>query len=29
MGKKLIERKTEIPLELLQDVGFDLREMVR
>ena len=28
-GKKLIERQTEIPLELLQDMNFDLKEMVR
>mgnify|MGYP000710546791 CR=1 FL=1 len=28
-GKKLIERQTEIPLELLQDMDFDLKEMVR
>ena len=28
-GKKLIERQIEIPLELLQDMNFDLKEMVR
>ena len=29
VGKKLIERQAEIPFELIQDMNFDLREIVR